>query len=105
MNDLFGSYIFFRREITRVCNELVYDGKLLCGNEETETAVLKMSSVNFEEEWLVGCLDESMAKAVVFLNTDSVPMRHTEDAQGLIFNAGESEIVLRISAALMQVCI
>ncbi|KAG1656161.1 DNA replication ATP-dependent helicase/nuclease DNA2 [Nymphon striatum] len=84
-------------EITRISNELTYDGCLQCGSEAIDRATLKLSpSLSIAETWLHDCFNEDMSKSVILLNTDSVPLPQCQDHHGYIYNSGEAEIVLQL---------
>jgi DNA replication ATP-dependent helicase Dna2 len=99
-------------DIMKLSNELIYEGKLRCGNEQVRLSSLylpcrevarthmhvKKASLCSTRCWMDRVFEESTR--ALFIDTDSVPGRERRVGETLLENDVEADIVTQISAAL-----
>lgn len=59
------------KTITKIANDLTYDGALKCANDKIANATLR-STVITKSKWLQRCLSSHIDQSVIFLNTGNV---------------------------------
>ena len=85
-------------DIMALSNALVYDGRLVCGNESVARAKLAMRR-DACPSWLRDALDP--ARPAVFVDTDAIQAVESR-ADTLVENRGEAEWIVRMSDVLIQ---
>jgi DNA replication ATP-dependent helicase Dna2 len=99
-------------DICRICNEIVYEGKLKCANEDVKSRVLTLSWFKVSDDWVSRIIDPS--RPVVFADTDFfdrdfnqiatnqiVALERRPEKSGNMVNDREVAIVGRIIDALI----
>ncbi|TIC00373.1 hypothetical protein E3Q18_01187 [Wallemia mellicola] len=93
-------------DIMLLSNQLVYDHKLICGNDAVAKQKLELpnatkSEKSEDETWLTRVLHPEFSNRVTFLNTDEIPARETIHGD-LIENFGEAALVASITEQLIN---
>lgn len=89
-------------EIMAVCNTLVYDGGLKCGNDLVASCTLHIPESEItrgiitDQPWMSEVFDSSLCKSVVVLDTQKLPASHTQVNTGGYRNETEAIIVEEI---------
>ncbi|XP_012939097.1 DNA replication ATP-dependent helicase/nuclease DNA2 isoform X2 [Aplysia californica] len=86
------------RKIMELSNDLVYNGKLQCGNDDVAEQRLDIplvDSLKTKPEWMQSALSCEMEKSVVFLSTDRISAPEVSQGNSLT-NHKEAEIVMSL---------
>ncbi|XP_013379222.1 DNA replication ATP-dependent helicase/nuclease DNA2 [Lingula anatina] len=93
--------------IMRLSNELVYEGALKCGSQDVAEARLQLSNMEDVRAELSGMMPAWLECAlspqpVLFLDTDNISATESYDAQGLVKNDLEAEIVCQLAKCFLR---
>ncbi|XP_052242582.1 DNA replication ATP-dependent helicase/nuclease DNA2-like [Dreissena polymorpha] len=87
------------REMMKLSNSLVYEGRLQCGSEAVATQALTIPHPHMAcqviagSAWMRQVLDVQLTSSVVFLNTEKLSASHSKVQGGGFRNETEANIV------------